>query len=81
MITTVTVCVLSFLHRSTVNFAVTLLEYEGSFDVLSSSDIDQLLLNRSLEECAVSIDSSLFRVLEVEVSASKTRCQRDLGTA
>ena len=65
--------------RSTTNFPATVMEYHGSFHALSPSDVDQLLVNSPLEECAVSVDSSLRRVLEVIVSAGKTRCQRDLG--
>ena len=64
----------------TANFEVTVLEYPGSLHTLSPSDVDQLLINSPLEECTVSIDSSLRRVMEVIASASKTRSQRDLGT-
>ena len=64
----------------TANFDVTVLEYPGSLHTLSPSDLDQLLMNSPLEECTVSIDSSLRRVMEVITSASKTRSQRDLGT-
>ena len=66
--------------RMTANFDVTVLEYPGSLHTLSPSDVDQLLMNSPLEECTVSIDSSLRRVMEVITSASKTRSQRDLGT-
>ncbi len=58
---------------------MTVLEYTGSFQSLSCNDVDQLLVNTRLEECSVSIDSSLKRVLEVVVSAGKTRSARDLG--
>ena len=63
----------------TANFQVTVLEYPDSLHSLSPNDMDQLLINNPLEECNVSVDSSLRRVLEVIVSANKTRSQRDLG--
>lgn len=63
----------------TANFQVTVLEYPDSLHTLSPNDMDQLLINNPLEECNVSVDSSLRRVLEVIVSANKTRSQRDLG--
>ena len=63
----------------TANFQVTVLEYPGSLHTLSPNDMDQLLINNPLEECNVSVDSSLRRVLEVIASANKTRSQRDLG--
>ena len=58
---------------------MTVLDYGASFHSLSSEDVDQILLNSRMEECAISIDSSLKRVQETIVSAAKTRCQRDLG--
>lgn len=70
---------LLFMCRTTGNFQVTVLEYSGSFHTLSCNDVDQLLVNSRLEECTISIDCSLQKMLEVDVSASTTRSTRDLG--
>ncbi len=61
------------------NFAVTVHEYTGSLHTLSLSDLDQLLINGRLEETTVSIDHTLNQLLEVDMAASTTRAQRDLG--
>ena len=64
---------------SLADLPVTVMEYSGPLDSLSSQDVDQKLLNSRLEECSVCVDTSVMRVLETVRSTSKTRCQRDLG--
>ena len=61
------------------NFPVTVLEYAGPLHTLSSQDVDQMLLHSPLEECMVTVDTTMMRVLEVVLSTNKTRSQRDLG--
>ena len=56
-----------------------LFEYSGSFHHLSPQDIDNVLMHSNLEECTLSIDSSLSRALEINMRLKKTRAQRDLG--
>ena len=54
-------------------------DYSGSFHNLSSQEIDNILMHSNLEECTLSIDSSLCRALEINMTVKKTRAQRDLG--
>lgn len=61
------------------DFPVTVLEYSGPLDSLSSQDVDQKLMNSRLEECSVCVDTSVMRLVETVLSTSRTRCQRDLG--
>lgn len=68
-----------FIPTSLSDFPVTLLEYSGPLDSLSSQDVDQKLVNSRLEECSVCVDTSVMRLVETVMSSSKTRCQRDLG--
>jgi len=63
-----------------MSYQVTVHEYAGALQTLSTEDMDQLLLNARLEECSVTVDRSLNRILEVIVAINKTRSQRDLGT-
>ena len=58
---------------------MTVLEYTGPLDSLSSTDVDQKLVNSRLEECTLSVDTTVCRLVETVLSTSKTRCQRDLG--
>ena len=64
---------------SLADLPVTVMEYTGPLDSLSSRDVDQKLLNSRLEECSVCVDTSVMRLLETVLSTNKTRCQRDLG--
>lgn len=54
-------------------------DYSGSFRNLSPEEIDNVLMHSNLEECTLSIDSSLSRALEINMVLKKTRAQRDLG--
>ena len=71
----VTLCILYSLS----DFPVTVMEYSGPLDALSSRDVDQKLVNSRLEECSICVDTSVMRLVETVLSTSKTRCQRDLG--
>ena len=67
------------LLRITSNFQVLVFDYSGSFHNLSPQEIDTILTHSNLEECILSIDSSLSRALEINMKLKKTRAQRDLG--
>ena len=68
-----------YLLRVTSNFQVMVFDYSGSFHNLSPQEIDNILMHSNLEECILSIDSSLSRALEINMQLKKTRAQRDLG--
>ena len=68
-----------YLLRITSNFQVLVFDYSGSFHNLSPQEIDTILTHSNLEECILSIDSSLSRALEINMKLKKTRAQRDLG--
>ena len=70
---------LYLLFRITSNFQVLVFDYSGSFQNLSPQEIDTILTHSNLEECILSIDSSLSRALEINMKLKKTRAQRDLG--
>ena len=65
--------------RIMTNFQVLVFDYSGSFHNLSPQEIDTTLTHSNLEECILSIDSSLSRALEINMKLKKTRAQRDLG--
>ncbi len=68
------------LHRSTVNFSVTVLEYRNSsFLSLTSEDLDQLLQNTPMEECTLSISTLVGKALEIDIAAETTKVVRDLS--
>ena len=69
----------SSFYCSVSEFPVTVLEYSGPLDSLSSTDVDQKLVNSRLEECTVCVDTTVRRLVETVLSTSRTRCQRDLG--
>ena len=65
--------------RSTVNFNVTVLEYQNaSFLSLSPADLDQVL-NVPLEECVLSINTLIGKALEVDLTSHTTRITRELS--
>ena len=67
--------------RSTVNFNVTVLEYQNaSFLSLSPTDLDQVL-NVPLEECVLSINTLIGKALEVDLTSHTTRITRELSKA
>ena len=66
--------------RNTVNFQVTVLEYRNSsFLSLSLDDLDQILMNTPMEECALSIDTLIAKALEIDLAVDAIRVTRDLG--
>ena len=63
-----------------MSFEVTVLEYRNSaFLSLSPGDLDQLLQNNAMEECAFSIDTLIGKALEIDLAAGGTRVTRDLS--